>query len=142
MIPIVAFIVGLFLGSFLLVVIDRFGTKESIITGRSRCDMCKRKLAWYDLFPLLSFISTAGKGMGFGDVVFAGFMGLLLGYPKVVVALYIAFLSGAIISLFLIGLKKKKLHGSTIPFGPFLVFGTYVCLLYGSQLLTFFLRVL
>lgn len=72
--------------------------------------------------------------MGFGDVVFAFLMGFVLGFPKIILALYIAFLSGAVISLLLIFTRKKKFKGGTIPFGPFLVLGTVISLLWGNVL--------
>lgn len=85
-------------------------------------------------FFLLIFLFTKGRGMGFGDVVYAFFMGVLLGFPAILLGLYIAFIVGAVISLALVALKKKKLHGDTIPFGPFLVFGTFVLLFWGRFL--------
>jgi prepilin signal peptidase PulO-like enzyme (type II secretory pathway) len=85
-------------------------------------------------FFLLIFLATRGRGMGFGDVVFVFLLGMVLGFPLTIVALYIAFLTGAAVSLILILQKKKKLRGSTIPFGPFLVFGMYVCLFWGREL--------
>jgi leader peptidase (prepilin peptidase)/N-methyltransferase len=86
-------------------------------------------------FFLLIFLITKGRGMGFGDVIYAFFMGVLLGFPGVFLGLYLAFLTGAIVSLILVLLHKKKLHGDTIPFGPFLVLGTFVVLLWGEPLL-------
>ena len=65
--------------------------------------------------------------MGMGDVKFAFVMGLLLGSPGVIIALYIAFLTGAILSAILI-LSKRKKFGQTVPFGPFLVVGTLIVL--------------
>ncbi|MGH7204161.1 MAG: prepilin peptidase [Candidatus Levyibacteriota bacterium] len=91
------------------------------------------------LFFLL-FYFTKGRGMGFGDVVYAFLMGFTLGFPKVLLGLYIAFISGAIISLLLVILKKKKLRGGTIPFGPFLVFGTMVSLLWGNILVSYIMH--
>lgn len=55
------FVFGLFFGSFLNVLVDRFQSNENPLTGRSHCDYCKKTLAWYDLLPLVSFISTGGK---------------------------------------------------------------------------------
>lgn len=75
------------------------------------------------LFFLFLFLITKGKGMGFGDVKLSFFIGLLLGFPNTIYALYLAFLTGGIVSLILI-LWRKKTIKSTIPFGPFLVFGT------------------
>lgn len=75
------------------------------------------------IFFLALFLLTRGKGMGFGDVKFSFLMGLLLGFPSIIYALYIAFLTGAIVSFILLLWKRKNIK-STIPFGPFLVLGT------------------
>ena len=238
------FLFGCFVGSFILVIIDRFKTGESFIYGRSHCPYCRHTLAWFDLIPVLSFVSLQGKcrychkrlslyyplleictgllfamtyvvlpdkstlnivysliivsclifvffcdlkyrlipfavvipltvlvyvhilfltpslfiptllcalvamgfllvlyfikSMGFGDVVYVFFMGSLLGYPKIVVGLYIAFILGAIVGLIYIGLKRKRLKGTTIPFGPFLVVGTYITFFFSQPILLFF----
>lgn len=80
--------------------------------------------------------------MGFGDVVFAFFMGFLLGFPVVLVALYLAFLTGAGVSLILVLLGRKKLSGSTIAFGPFLVIGAALGMYYGDALYRILLSIL
>lgn len=54
------FLLGLFIGSFLNVLADRL-SKEETIGGRSRCDKCKHKLAWFDLIPIISFTLLKGK---------------------------------------------------------------------------------
>lgn len=87
------------------------------------------------LFFLALFLITKGRGMGFGDVKFAFLMGLILGFPNIVVSLYIAFLTGAIVGCILIIWRKKKLKGASIPFGPFLVFGTFLALFWGDVIL-------
>jgi leader peptidase (prepilin peptidase)/N-methyltransferase len=86
-------------------------------------------------FFFLLFVLTKGRGMGFGDVIYAFLMGFLLGYPKIILSFYLAFIVGAIVSLLLVVLQKKKLKGSTIPFGPFLVMGTVVSLFWGNVLI-------
>jgi prepilin signal peptidase PulO-like enzyme (type II secretory pathway) len=83
-------------------------------------------------FFFLLFICTKGRGMGFGDVVYALLMGFLLGFPRVIIGLYVAFLTGAVISLILVLIGKKRLKGGTIPFGPFLVGGTLVGFFWGQ----------
>jgi len=85
----------------------------------------------FSFFFFLFFI-TKGKGMGFGDVKLSFFLGLFLGFPKIVVGIYIAFLTGAIVAIILILARKKKFSGGTIPFGPFLVLGTLTSLYYGE----------
>lgn len=87
------------------------------------------------LFFLILFLITKGKGMGFGDVKFAFLMGLVLGFPKIIVSLYIAFLTGAIIGCILIIWRKRKLKGASIPFGPFLVLGTFIAIFWGELVL-------
>jgi len=77
---------------------------------------------------------TRGKGMGMGDVKLVALMGLVLGWPKILVALYLAFLTGAIVGVILILLGKKR-FGEHIPFGPFLTTATWIGLLWGGQIL-------
>ncbi len=72
----------------------------------------------------LIILLTKGRGMGMGDMKFGVLMGLVLG-SKLVVALYLAFVSGAIVGVLLIVLKKKSLK-SKVPFGPFLVASTLI----------------
>ncbi len=242
------FFIGICIGSFLNVVIDRTGNGESILFGRSHCDHCRHPLFWYDLFPLFSFIFLLGKcrychkklklqypavelltgvifftagtmylpyiitaseiirlvltlsvlscfiaiffidlkfgiipdeliiigslcslllsifynghalfdiltgigtlcfflviflatrqrGIGFGDVKLGFFMGLFLGFPQIFIAVYAAFVSGAIIGLWLVAQKKKKFFGGVLPFGPFLIFGIFLSFFYGVYLL-------
>lgn len=251
------FLLGLAVGSFLNVLIDRLPFGKNVLTGRSMCDFCKRTLRWYELIPLLSWfiqrgrcrrchnklswqhpivefvtavgfvvvqsqalefpqslaligrllifssllvifvadfkyqiipdsmvvvgvvgvlmglmsrmssmgfmeggglqrlasalgasgfflllwLVTRGKGMGLGDVKLAFLMGLLLGFPKIVVASYLAFLTGAGVGVILILLGKKKLKAK-IAFGPFLIFGTVIASLYGDGLIAWWQRLL
>lgn len=84
----------------------------------------------------LVVLATKGKGMGMGDVKFALLMGLILGFPSILLALYIAVVIGAIVGILLIVLKRKKMR-SEIPFGPFLVLGTFIMMLCAEQILGF-----
>lgn len=52
---------GLFIGSFLGVVVDRFGMEKSFWSGRSECDQCRATLGMLDLIPVASFIFLRGK---------------------------------------------------------------------------------
>lgn len=90
------------------------------------------------LFFLILILATKGKGMGIGDLKLVFLMGLFLGFPKIILALYLAFLTGAVVSIILILCGVKKLRGSKIPFGPFLVLGTFLALFY----LNFFNKIL
>lgn len=55
------FLYGIVIGSFLNVCIYRIPKHESIVTVGSHCMNCNHKLAWYDLFPLFSFLFLKGK---------------------------------------------------------------------------------
>lgn len=237
---VILFVFGLFVGSFLNVLIDRLAADESIFFPRSHCDFCKKPLAWYDLIPVFSFVFLRGKcrfchspisiqypvvelvtgsmfvavfqitnyqllitliyylfivsslivifftdlkygiipdkivfpsivvsfvvlisqypsilishffsalgaflfflaiylishgrGMGFGDVKLSFLLGLFFGFPQTIYVLYIAFLTGALFSIILIILRKKRLK-ETIVFGPFLVIASLLVLFFGA----------
>ncbi len=79
------FIVGAVLGSFIKVLADR-SLKLKSFRGRSYCAFCKKKLHWYDLFPILSYLSTFGKcrychkKLSFEYPLVEIIMGLLIGF--------------------------------------------------------------
>ena len=79
--------------------------------------------------------------MGFGDVKLAFLMGLVLGFPKIVVAFYLAFLTGAFVGIILILVRKAK-FGQKIAFGPFLALSTIISVLWGEKILSLALKVL
>lgn len=80
------------------------------------------------------FFFSGGKAMGFGDVKFALFMGVFLGYPALLAALFFAFISGGIMGVVQMVFFKKGLR-SRMPFAPFLVLGTFVAFFAGHLLL-------
>ena len=55
------FLFGGIWGSFANVCIYRLPKNKSVITGRSSCPNCKKKIIWYDNIPLLSFILLMSK---------------------------------------------------------------------------------
>lgn len=55
------FLYGIVIGSFLNVCILRIPLKETIVSKRSHCMSCGHQLAWFDLFPLFSYLSLGGK---------------------------------------------------------------------------------
>lgn len=259
------FLIGLFIGSFLNVLVDRLPREETIIKGRSYCEYCKKILRWYDLVPLLSFLQLKGKcryckhklsfyypllelatgvlfalvvflpvfqtlsynlqtvvnilyylfifsaliaifftdlkygiipdkvvfsaviavvlyllvsynfdlnglklllfsntlsalgaflffyflyfitnkkGMGFGDVKLSFLLGLILGFPDIIVSLYLSFLTGAFVALILVIWRKKHFFGTAVPFGPFLVIGTLITIFFQQPLLSIIRTVL
>jgi len=238
------FLFGLFVGSFLGVLVDRVSRDEKFLLGRSYCESCHHPLSWQDLVPVFSYLFLGGrcrycqakiplwlpaielltagaftlvvwqswglvwwlvflrlviaafliviffadlkyqlvyegiiylalgaslvyqliaasglvglfnpllsslatglffyglylltgkKGLGFGDVQIGFLMGFLLGWPRIVVALYLAFLTGAVVGIILMIANLAKLK-TRVPFGPFLVLATFVSWFWGEKL--------
>jgi len=88
----------------------------------------------------LLYLITKGKGMGLGDVKLAVFMGLFLGGEKTILAFYIAFITGAVVSLVLMIFKKAS-KKSLIAFGPFLILGTFVSCFIGDNIIKFLISI-
>lgn len=82
---------------------------------------------------------SGGKAMGFGDVKLSFVLGLLLGFPLTIVALYIAFLTGAIVGVILVLVHAARLK-SKIAFGPFLIFGMAIALAFGNDIMAWWNR--
>lgn len=57
----IVFILGSAIGSFFNVVIDRLPIKKTTLSGRSQCDLCKRKLTPFELIPVFSYVFLLGK---------------------------------------------------------------------------------
>ena len=76
---------------------------------------------------------TRGRAMGFGDVEIATVMGMWLGWPKIGVALWVAFVVGGIVGGWLLVGGKKKLK-SEIAFGPYLILGAWVAFMWGDMI--------
>jgi prepilin signal peptidase PulO-like enzyme (type II secretory pathway) len=240
----IIFVIGLFVGSFLGVSVDRVARDEKFLSGRSYCESCRHPLSWQDLIPVFSYLflgghcrycqakiplwlpvvelSTAGafalvfwqswglawwlvflrlviaafliviffadlkyqlvyegviylalgvsfiyqlvvtngwvglvnlllsslvvglffyglylltrkKGLGFGDVQIGFLMGFLLGWPKIIVALYLAFLTGALLGIILMIANLAKLK-TKVPLGSFLVLATFISWFWGEEL--------
>ena len=89
------------------------------------------------LLMLAIALATRG-GMGGGDVKLSAVMGFFLGWPEILIGLFIAFTSGALVGLILMLLKKKK-RKNLLPFGPYLALGGVIGAFYGEQLLNWYL---
>lgn len=58
------FLLGVVVGSFLNVCILRIPAGESIVTTPSHCPKCGKRLKWFELIPLFSYIFLGGKCSG------------------------------------------------------------------------------
>ena len=77
--------------------------------------------------------------MGPGDVKLAGLLGLINGWPLVLLAVILAFVSGGLVASVFLALRRKG-RKDPVPLGPFLVAGSFVALLWGQQLLDLYLK--
>ena len=88
------------------------------------------------LFLTLQFITKKVKkvdGFGLGDIYLAPSLGLLLGWPKIVPGVFFSFVLGAIVGIILIIIGRKKMS-QYLPFGPFLIIGTVLALVWGGSI--------
>ena len=84
---------------------------------------------------LLLHILTGGNGLGMGDVKLVAAAGLLLGWPKMLLAVLVGSLAGALIH----SVRMKKGASNKLAFGPYLAAGIWFSALVGDQLITAYL---
>ncbi len=88
-------------------------------------------------FFLLQFVISKGKWIGGGDIRLGIVMGLMLGYPLILVALFIAYITGSVIGVALIAGKQKKWK-SQVPFGTFLSIASYITFIVGEVIVDYY----
>ncbi len=79
------------------------------------------------------------KGMGLGDVKMAALIGLMTGFPNMIVAVFGGILLGGVVAIILL-LFKKKSRKEGIPFGPYLSLATIITFFYGSNVIHWYLH--
>jgi leader peptidase (prepilin peptidase) / N-methyltransferase len=89
---------------------------------------------------LVPALVTRGGGMGFGDVEIAVFIGLATGFAEVIVGILGGIILGGVVAILLLVTRIKK-RKDAIPFGPFLSVAAIVTLLWGSNILHWYLRI-
>lgn len=89
-------------------------------------------------FFAVQFLISKGKWVGGGDIRMGMLMGFLLGPWLGVEALLMAYIAGAVAGVFLL-LSKKRDMSSHVPFGTFMAMGTVVTMLWGQQIMDWYL---
>ena len=92
------------------------------------------------LWFAIQFFLSKGKWVAGGDIRLGFLMGLILGWPGILVALGLAYVGGTIILLPFILLKKKSMK-SQVPFGVFLVPATWLVIFWQSQIIAGYLSI-
>ncbi len=101
-----------------------YGLSDVAIT----INMLLGMLAGGGIFLLITLVGGLFYGkeaMGFGDVKLMGALGLFFGLSNIIVITLMSFLIGAVLSIILLVSKIKK-SSEYIPFGPFIVIGTFI----------------
>jgi leader peptidase (prepilin peptidase)/N-methyltransferase len=92
------------------------------------------------VFWVLGVVGVAllGEGaLGAGDVKLAAFVGLAVGYPLIVEALLLTFLLGGVGAILVLLFRRGSLR-TAIPYGPYLVLGCAVTMIYGMEIVRWF----
>lgn len=88
----------------------------------------------------LLFTASKGKWIGYGDVRLGWLTGtLLMGPLKSALMIFIASAIGTLVILPLIAADKKKLSAK-IPYGPYLITATFICMLFGDSIIDWYKR--
>ncbi len=89
-------------------------------------------------FLLLLWLITKGRGIGDGDIKLMAATGLLLGWQLNIVAFLLGCIIGSVVHLVIMAVKKA---GRVLAFGPYLSMGVYIAMIWGEQLVSWYLRV-
>ena len=92
-------------------------------------------------FFFTQYAASKGRWVGTGDILLGVFMGLLLGLPFGLTALFVAYISGALFSVYLV-LARHKTAKTLMPFGAFLSTSSLVVLVIGKPILDWYLGLL
>jgi leader peptidase (prepilin peptidase)/N-methyltransferase len=93
-------------------------------------------------FAMLLVVALVARGgFGFGDVKLAWFLGLYatyLGWSELLVAVFLPFAVGGVVSILLL-ITRIKGRKDAIPFGPYMVIGAYLAITFGEQIADWYL---
>jgi len=78
------------------------------------------------------------EAMGGGDVKLAAMIGAFLGWRYIIISLFLGFFLGALTGIILI-MAKIKSREDVVPFGPFIVLGSFITLLWGEQIISWYI---
>lgn len=117
-------------------IFDLQGSGSQLPLGMATISGILAAAAVFIFFFALSFLSRE-KWMGMGDAYLVILLGLILGWPEILLGIFLAFSTGAIYGIILISLKKKTM-GSQVPFAPFLILGSLIALLYYQPLIEWY----
>lgn len=95
-------------------------------------------IGFFAISGLLYFIIlvTKGRGMGGGDCKLMAAAGLLLGWKLIILAFFLGCILGSVIHLLRMKITKAD---HVLAFGPYLAMAILVSVLYGNELITWYI---
>lgn len=90
-------------------------------------------------FLYLLFIATRGRGIGGGDIKLMAAAGLFIGWKNIILALALGSILGSIIHIVLMKTCSKE---RMLAFGPYLSAGIVIAMLFGNQLISWYIGLL
>lgn len=91
------------------------------------------------LVALLAQLILKKEGMGGGDIKLMAMIGLFIGWRLTILSILLSIYSGGLIGGLLLLLRIKK-RSDAIPYGPFIALGTFLSILYGNQLINWYVQ--
>lgn len=95
--------------------------------------------AIFAIIALIGGMIYGKEAMGLGDVKFIAALGLYFGLTNIVIISVMSFLLGAIVGIILIVFRVKR-SNEYIPFGPFIVISTLICMFLPAELIIGMMR--
>ena len=90
------------------------------------------------LIYIIVFLVFRREGLGFGDVKMAALIGLMVGFPLVLEALLLSWISGGLVAAILMALKIKG-RMDKIPSATFMAVAAMVTLVWGQAIYNWYL---
>lgn len=106
--------------------------------GRNTDIMLEHAIGFFAVssFLLLIFYASKGRGIGGGDIKLMAGAGLLLGWELILLAFFI----GCVLAAIIHPIRMRINHlNRVLAFGPYLSIGITVSLLYGKQIINWYL---
>ena len=97
-------------------------------------------LFFYGVYAFFYYVRKK-EAIGGGDIKLALAMGLLLGWERLVLSLFIAFVFGALVLVTLARLRRDE-EGGEYPFAPFLCVGFATALFFGKTIIDAYLSLI
>jgi len=91
------------------------------------------------LVALLGDFLFKKESMGGGDIKMAAMLGTFLGWQKVVFIFMASACIGLVVSVALMAFSAKLRQERVVPFGPFLAAAAMVAIMYGDQIIGFYI---